>query len=74
MSNREELKSKIGNDSDFIYCPSSDNSLEKFVKKHPNGTSNEKIAQVLAMTSEEVEKVYQDAVEMIRTELKVGEE
>ena len=74
MSSKEDLKKKIESDPDFIYCPSAENSLEKFTKKHPNGASSDKIAQILAMTAEEVEKAYQDAVSRIRTELKVGEE
>ena len=74
MSTKEDLKKKIETDPDFIYCPSSENSLEKLMKKHPNGISTEKMAQVLTMTPEEVESAYENAVEKIRTMLKVGEE
>ena len=74
MSTKEENKKKIKEDPDFIYCPSAENSLDKFIKKHPNGVNDDKIAQVLMMTPEEVRDAHEEALEKIREELKVGEE
>lgn len=74
MINKEETKKKIEEDNDFIYCPSAENSLEKFLKKHPNGVNNEKIASVLLMTQEEVEEEYEIAVEKLRQEVMMGDE
>lgn len=74
MTNKEEIRKKIEEDNDFIYCPSADNSLEKFLKKHPNGVNNEKIASVLMMTQEEVEEDYRVAVEKLREDVLMGDE
>lgn len=71
MSNKELTKAKIEEDEDFINCPSADNSLEKFLKKHPNGTTDEKIAQVLMLDKEDVEDKYQEAIILIKDDMKV---
>ena len=70
----DEMRKKIAEEEDFIYCPSAENSLEKFMKKHPNGVNNDKIAQVLMITPEEATEKYEDALEGIREQMKVGEE
>lgn len=73
MANKEEAKEKIETDPDYIYCPSSDNSLEKFASKHPNGVNDEKVAQVLLITQEMAKKLYEEAIRLIKEDMGVDE-
>ncbi|MDD5650812.1 MAG: hypothetical protein PHF86_10430 [Candidatus Nanoarchaeia archaeon] len=72
--NKEELKEKIENDEDFIYCPRLGNSIKNLLKVHPEGIDNERIAKVMLMTEEEVEEVFQNAVKKIQSFLKMRKE
>ena len=72
--NKEEEKLKIEADPDYIYCPSSENSLEKFLVKHPDGVNDDKAAQVLMIVPDKLRELYGEAVEMIRKEMIVDPE
>lgn len=73
--NRDEEKRKIEEDPDYIYCPSSENSLEKFLTKHPEGVNDDKAAQVLLTTPDKVRKYYEEAVQLIKKDMGLdGEE
>jgi hypothetical protein len=72
--NKEEEKKKIETDPDYIYCPSTQNSLEVFLRKHPDGVNNDKAAQVLLTTPDKIQTYYDEAVEMIKRDMGVDEE
>jgi len=69
--NKEEEKKKIEIEPDYIYCPSAENSLEKFIAKHQDGVNDDKVAQVLLSTTDEIKKYYEEALELIRADMKV---
>ncbi len=71
---KEDQKEKIENEPDYIYCPSADNSISKFIAKHPNGVTDEKAAQVLLMTKEKFQKYYEEAIEMLRKDMGIKED
>lgn len=71
---KEIEKKKIENDPDYIYCPSSENSLEKFLTKHPEGVNDEKAAQVLLTTPDKIREYYDEAVELIRRDMGIDEQ
>ena len=67
MKNKKDsLKEKIGKDEDFIYCPRLSNSLKKFIEKHPDGVSEDRICKVLLMEKEELDKIFNTAIKKIR--------
>lgn len=70
-TNKEKLKEKIKNEEDFIYCPRLGNSLNKFKEKNPDGVDDDKIAKVLLLNTEEVESIFQSAINKIRKGLKL---
>jgi hypothetical protein len=72
--NKEEEKQKIETDPDYIYCPSSENSLEKFISKHPDGVNDDKAAQVLLITPDQLRSHYDQAVKLIREDMGVENE
>lgn len=69
MSNKEDLKKKILEEKDYIKCPRSLNSLEKYLAKSPEVVENKTIARLLMINEEEVETIYQEAVQIIKEEL-----
>ncbi len=69
MENRDELIKKILEDEDYIKAPKYGNSVAKFVAKNPDGADNKLIARVLLMTEDEVDKIVEEAVEMIRADM-----
>ncbi len=58
-------------DPDFIYSKRFDFSIEKMLERYPDGVSNKNIAQVLLITEEEVERIYQDSILKIRAAMKI---
>lgn len=73
MTDKDEIKKKVMEDEDYIRSPKFTNSLKKFLAKNDDGVESSVIARLLAMPEEEVEKIYQEAVESLRREM-VGEE
>lgn len=69
--NKAKVKKKIEDEPDFIYCPRLGNSLEKFANMYPEGVDNEKIAKVLLMEQEEVDALFESAINKIRKNLKL---
>lgn len=68
MINKEDIQKRINEEEDFIYCPKHGNSLSKFVLMNPDGAKDHSIARFLMISEEEVEKIYQEAVELLRKE------
>jgi hypothetical protein len=70
MVDKNELYRKIRNEVDYIRCPKCANSLSKFLSKNAEGVENSAIARLLMVSEEEVEKIYNDAVRMLRSGMK----
>jgi hypothetical protein len=66
MVDKSELYRKIREDADYIRCPKCGNSLSKFLSRNPDGIENSAIARLLMVTESEVDKLYNDAVRMLR--------
>jgi len=70
MANKKkELKERILEDEDFIYCPRLGNSLEKLIEKNPEGVDDERIAKVLLMEEKEVLSIFAQAIEKIKNSI-----
>ena len=71
----DEKKRKIREEEDYIDCPKYKNSIKILIeKKYPDGIQekdNEVIAKVLNMTEEEVEEVYNSAINKLKANLGV---
>ena len=70
---KEEFKAKIETEEDYIRSPKFSNSLEKFLNRNSEGVENSVIARVLMLTEEEVEKIHQEAIQMLRDDMVEGE-
>lgn len=80
MNDREELKQKVMTEEDYVRAPKFSNSLAKFVARNSDGVENATIARLLMISDsedesepsaeEQVEQIYQEAVEMLREKMK----
>jgi DNA-directed RNA polymerase specialized sigma subunit len=66
-----EKKRKIYEEEDYIDHPKYKNSLAKLIEKYPDGVDDETIAKVLNISEEEVEEIYQSAIEKLKANLGV---
>lgn len=66
MVDKNELYRKIKEEPDYIRCPKFGNSMTKFLSKNPEGVENSTIARLLMISEPEVEKIYNEAVRMLR--------
>ena len=72
--NKKEIKKKqkkIEEEADYIYCPRLSNSLEKFTNTYPDGVDNERICKVLLLEEEELEDIFNSAINKLRKALKI---
>jgi len=69
MIDKTEIQHKIATEEDYIRCPKMDNSLNKFTAKNSEGVENSAIARLLMLTEEEVEKIYKEAVQMLKEDM-----
>lgn len=65
----EEIKKMVQEQPDYIALRRFNNSLTKLLKRYPDGCPNHVIAAALAMTEEEVEKIYNGVIEKLKKEL-----
>lgn len=65
---KHEILKKILEEDDYIRCPKFSNSLSKFTEKN-EVSENPTIARLLMMSEDEVEKVYQEAIEQLRQDM-----
>ena len=63
---KTEIQRKILTEEDYVRCPKLGNSLTKFTSKNSEGVENATIARLLLLPEEEVDRIYQEAVEMLR--------
>jgi len=73
MRNDKELKKRIKDDPDYIYNPKMGNSLTKMITRYPDGIEDKKIAKVLLMSVEDINKIYAKIIKGIREKLNLGE-
>jgi hypothetical protein len=67
----EEIHDLINKDEDFIYSKRFDFSLKKLTERYPDGAPVKVIAQVLLISEEEVDRLLEEAIKTIRTQMKV---
>lgn len=67
----KEKKRRILEEEDFIDHPKYVNSIKKLIEKYPDGVENDVIAKVLNITEDEVEQIYQSAVQKLKKNLGV---
>lgn len=66
---KNELQQKVLEEEDYVRAPKFSNSLSKFLSKNSDGVENATIARLLMISEEEVEKLFQEAVVMLREEM-----
>ena len=66
---KSELMSKITKDEDFIHAPKYGNSLSRLLAKTDNLLENNAIARLLLISSDDVERIYQESIEELRKEM-----
>jgi uncharacterized protein YdcH (DUF465 family) len=67
MLNDNELKKLILENEDFIKSFKHSNSLAKFLARNPKELDNYTISKLLMVTEEEIEKIYQESVDKMRS-------
>lgn len=65
-ADKNEMKKRILNDPDYVRCPKTSNSLQKFLSKNPDGVEDNTIARLLMIDEEDVQELYDEAVEQLR--------
>jgi hypothetical protein len=66
---KEDIKKKIMEDQDFIKCAKYSNSLNKFLNSNKDVVENSVIARILMLPEEEIEKIYQEAVDKLKSDM-----
>ena len=80
---RDEIVKKIKEEEDYIRSPKFGNSLNKYLAKNPDGVQiketvkpekalsdqNKAIGRLLLINEDEVEALYQSAVDLLREEM-----
>jgi len=69
MDKSLDIQKKIEQEEDYIRCPKFSNSLQKFLAKNPDGVDDKTIARLLMIPEEQVEKLYQESVKMLRKDM-----
>lgn len=66
---KSEMQKKIREIEDLIHSPKCQNSLNKFLSKTENVLKNSAIAKLLLITEEEVEKIYEESVAILKEKM-----
>lgn len=66
---KNELQKRVLEEEDYIRCPKASNSLSKFLSRTSDGVENATIARFLMIPEEEVERLYQEAIQMLRQDM-----
>lgn len=67
---KDDVQKRVREEEDYVRCPKLNNSLERFLNKNPDGVENHIVARLLAMSEQEVQELYEEAVEMMREKMK----
>jgi hypothetical protein len=65
---KAEILKKILEEEDYIRCPKFSNSITKFTEKNET-SENPTIARLLMLSEEEVERIYQEAIQTLREDM-----
>jgi len=63
---KNDIKKRIVTEEDYIRSSRFGNSLNRFLNKNSDGVKDSVIARLLMIPEKDVEKVYGEAVEMLR--------
>lgn len=74
MDDKSELQQKVLEEEDYVRASKFSNSLTKFLARNSDGVENATIARLLMIPEEQVEKIHQEAIEMLREEMVDDEE
>lgn len=66
---KEELQKRVLEEEDYVRAPKFSNSLTKFVARNSDGVENVTIARLLMISEEEVGKIHEEAIQMLREEM-----
>lgn len=66
---KNELQKRVLEEEDYIRCPKCSNSLAKFLSRTSDGVENATIARFLMIPEEEVERLYQEAIDILRRDM-----
>lgn len=66
---KHELQKRVLEEEDYVRAPKFSNSLSRFLARNSDGVENATIARLLMISEEEVEKLHQEAIEMLRKEM-----
>jgi hypothetical protein len=66
IMDRDDVKKRIRDEEDYIRCPKFGNSLARLRSKHPDGVEDHMIAKILMLTEQEIQGLYDEAVEMLK--------
>lgn len=69
MTDKDDIKKRVLEEEDYIRSPKFSNSLTKFLAKNNEGVEDSVIARLLSMPEEEVNKIYQEAIQALRKEM-----
>lgn len=69
MDNKIESQQRVLTEEDYIRAPKYSNSLAKFLTRNSDGVENATIARLLMIPEEQVEQIYQEAIEMLRKDM-----
>jgi hypothetical protein len=69
MEDKIELQKRVLEEEDYVRAPKFSNSLSKFLTRNRDGVENATIARLLMITEEEVEKIHQEAIDMLREDM-----
>jgi len=66
---RSEMEKKVREEEDFIHSPKFGNSLKRFLAKMDNPPENTTIGRLLLLPEEEVERLYQESIVILRQKI-----
>lgn len=69
MDDKAELQRRVLEEEDYVRAPKFSNSLSKFLARNSDGVENATIARLLMIPEEQVEKIHQEAIDMLREEM-----
>jgi hypothetical protein len=74
LVSNDDIKKRILEDPDFIKCFKYGNSLTKFLSRNTEELKDHTIAKLLMITEKELEELYQEAVDKLRTSMLESED
>lgn len=66
---KSELQQRVLQEEDYVRAPKFSNSLAKFLARNSDGVENATIARLLMIPEAEVEKLFAEAVLILRQDM-----